>query len=296
MFFIDGLGLGANNDNNPLVKAKTPAFNKILAGADLTREFRGSGLATMIPTDATLGLTGLPQSATGQTAILTGVNAAKEVGRHVSGFPTFTLKKIIKEESLLKKLKQLGLKVNFFNTYSERDYLETARYYSATTLATLAAGMEFNYLEDLLAGRSIYHDLTQQSLIKKGYEVPLVSARDSALRVQKAIKKYDFILIEYFLSDIKGHKQDLSEAIQVIEDIDEFLLTLLTTLNWEETLLIITSDHGNIEDLSIKTHTKNLVPTILIGKAKEKIQESIQDLTDLAPLIVELFTKNRVHQ
>ncbi|SJZ48836.1 alkaline phosphatase family protein [Selenihalanaerobacter shriftii] len=291
MIFIDGLGLGQNSSKfNPLVAANTPGLNRILGGFDLTKEIgnHNSEIATLIPTDASLGVDGLPQSATGQTAIFTGVNAAQKLGRHISGFPTPTLQKIIKEESIFKKINKMGLKTHFINTYTN-DYFEKTRYHSATTLAAMAGGVRFNNVENLLSGESLYHDLTQQILINKGYDLPKVTPRESASRLVNATKEYDFILFEYFRSDIVGHKQDLEESIQVIEDLDEFLLNLFKRLDWNTTLLVLTSDHGNIEDISSKTHTKNRVPTILIGDFKEEIRKSIFDLTDLAPMIVDSF-------
>ncbi len=62
--FIDGFGLG-NEDagQNPLYAAAAPNLLRFLNSRYI------------FPTDATLGVKGLPQSATGQTTIFTGVNA-----------------------------------------------------------------------------------------------------------------------------------------------------------------------------------------------------------------------------
>ncbi|SDC11387.1 MULTISPECIES: alkaline phosphatase family protein [unclassified Candidatus Frackibacter] len=295
MVFIDGFGLGENSSTtNPLVTAETPGFNYMLGGNDLIADIGrcDSKLASLIPTDASLGVEGLPQSATGQTAILTGVNASQKLERHISGFPTPTLKEIIKEESVFKKISNLGLKPHFINTYT-REYFQKqveSKRYAATTLAVMAGGIEFNYVDkELLAGKSIYHDLKQEVLIERGFNLPLITSHDSAIRLYNVIDKYDFILFEYFLSDVVGHKQDLKEAIKVVEDLDEFIFTLIKRINLEEVLLVITSDHGNIEDLSVRTHTKNLVPTILVGAYKDQIKDRITSLTDLTPAIISLF-------
>lgn len=291
--FIDGLGLGTDDaDINPLVAAETPGINSILEGEDLIQKVEGyeSDLTSLIRTDSLLGVAGLPQSATGQTAILTGVNASEAVGKHVSGFPGAKLRQIIREESILKKVAGLGLDSHFINTYT-REYFDSnpQQHYSTTTLATMAAGLEFNYIESLLAERSIYHDLTHQTLIKRGFDVPLITPQESALRLSKAASNYDFILFEYFLTDIIGHKQDLKEAVRIIEDLDQFLSVLVNELDLTETLVAIISDHGNIEDISVKSHTYNSVPTILIGTGKDRIKDSINNLTDLTPALVKLL-------
>ncbi|MBM7622866.1 alkaline phosphatase family protein [Sporohalobacter salinus] len=291
--FIDGLGLGGDEfDTNPLVAAKTPGINSILGGNNLIKQVGEyeSELTALIPTDSLLGVDGLPQSATGQTAILTGVNASEIVGRHVSGFPGKKLNQIIKEESIFKKITNIGLTPYFINTYTDEYFNSSDKHhYSTTTLATMAANLEFNYIDDLLAERSIYHDLTQQILVKRGFNVPLITPQQAAQRLGKAVNNYDFILFEYFLTDMIGHKQDLGEAIEVIENLDQFLSTLVNELDLTETLLAIVSDHGNIENISIKSHTYNPVPTILIGAGKDMIKDSITDLTDLTPALVKLL-------
>jgi bisphosphoglycerate-independent phosphoglycerate mutase (AlkP superfamily) len=153
----------------------------------------------------------------------------------------------------------------------------------------MAGNVEFNHVEDLLAGRSIYHDLTQEILIDRGFEVPLISPRDAAVRLARELKNYEFLLFEYFKSDQMGHKQDLEKAKGVIEDLDEFLFSLVEELDLDNTLLVVVSDHGNIEDIRVKTHTFNLVPTILFGAKKDKIKDSISDLTTLTPAIIQLL-------
>ena len=72
--FVDGLGIGSSDPEvNPLYDPRFPFLNNMLSQAR--------------PLDACLSVAGLPQSATGQAALFTGVNAAKEMGRHIEGFP-----------------------------------------------------------------------------------------------------------------------------------------------------------------------------------------------------------------
>ena len=65
------------------------------------------------PIDAALGIEGLPQSATGQTALFTGVNALQLVGMHISAFPTQDLRDTIAEHSFLKRAHEAGYHVTF---------------------------------------------------------------------------------------------------------------------------------------------------------------------------------------
>jgi bisphosphoglycerate-independent phosphoglycerate mutase (AlkP superfamily) len=64
----------------------------------------------------------------------------------------------------------------------------------------------------------------------------------------------------------------------------------LQKIDLETTTFILTSDHGNIEDLSVRNHTLNDVPTIIWGRKKEEIAEKINDLADITPAIISLLT------
>ncbi len=111
--FLDGVGIGKfDPESNPFTRfAKGflgPLGGRSQAECDLPK------LPTKlhyIPTDAHMGVPGLPQSATGQTALWTGIPGPKVLDRHVSGFPTITLRKIISKYSLIKILNDRGIKV-----------------------------------------------------------------------------------------------------------------------------------------------------------------------------------------
>ena len=55
----------------------------------------------------------------------------------------------------------------------------------------------------------------------------------------------------------------------------------------DELLVLITSDHGNMEDLSTRKHTDADVPALVIGDktARDKFTQDMEDLTDIAPAI-----------
>ena len=121
--FLDGIGLGSNDPSvNPFLRARMPNLVALLGGRSLVLD--GGRLdatdAILIPTDATLGVDGLPQSATGQTTIFTGVNAARELGCHWGPHPNEPLRQIIEQESIFKKLSHQGGLGAFANAYPER--------------------------------------------------------------------------------------------------------------------------------------------------------------------------------
>jgi phosphopentomutase len=57
---------------------------------------------------------------------------------------------------------------------------------------------------------------------------------------------------------------------------------------WDDAngLIIITADHGNLEDLSHTHHTRNRVPTWIIGADRHALAEGLSDLSHFAPAIL----------
>src|SRR5512143_1794803 len=161
LLFVDGVGLAPASADNPLATVPMPALAAALGGP-LTAEAvgrRGAGLL-LAALDAALGVPGLPQSATGQTALFTGVNAPAVLGRHVAAFPGPRLAELLAAHSLLARAAAAGRSVTFANPFSRGYFDEVAagrRRHSATTLAALAAvpaGARLRDLDDLAAGRA----------------------------------------------------------------------------------------------------------------------------------------------
>lgn len=284
LFFIDGMGLGKKDTEiNPFYRAKTPVFDSLL----------NEDLGNLVATDVSQGVSGIPQSATGQTALLTGKNAAKAMGRHKSGFPGPTLKNIIEKENIFKKLDKLKVDSTFANAYTP-DYVQEIknqkRRGSVTTYCVLNSSLQFRYLDDIKRGNAVYQDFTNKILINDGFNLKEFSAKTAAENLVNIVKKHDFTLYEYFQTDITGHSQNMNKAVNLLEDLDLFLETVVENLP-ANTLIIISSDHGNIEDLSIKTHSKNRVPTFLIGPDSDYAAENITKIQHITPMIVKLFKK-----
>ena len=286
--FIDGFGLGeANEKTNPFYRANTPAWDYIVK--------RGR----IIETDACLDVAGLPQSATGQTSIFTGVNASKVLGKHLHGQPTNTLKKIIETDNLFKALLERGLKVTNANVYRP-EYLskildpKDKKYKpSVTTVMTLASGLSCRTIEDYKLGKGLYHDITGRILVEGGYVENEISPSEAAKRLYNLSREYNLTMFEHFMTDIIGHKMSMEEAIENIELIDSFLEELIKLVDLDRDFIIITSDHGNIEDLSIKTHTFNKVPTVILGDREVIDSLNIKSITDVMPAVLSIFDNNR---
>ncbi len=285
--FIDGLGIGRRNENNPFTRIENDNLLAQFVGEKRDLIFDG----LMIPTDPRLGVEGRPQSASGQTTILTGINAPQLLGHHKQGFPNQILRDVIKENSIFTQLKNRNVTENVFaNAYTPQFFTETPRWKSATTCAVEAAALQFRKLPDLLGGKALFHDFTNQSLRERGFDVPIFSADEAAEVLAGLTMNHRFTLYEHFLTDKIGHDRDFGKAETHLPLLSDFIVETLRRIDLENTTVILTSDHGNIEDLSVRNHTLNDVPTIIWGREKNKVAGRIKDLTDITPAILNLLT------
>jgi len=294
LIFIDGVGLGGDSPANPFSYADTPKLNKILDGADLTFSnagFSGSA-ATLLALDATLGVPGLPQSATGQATIFTGENAPVLINKHLNGFPNRQLRQLLAEKGMFKVLKSKGYKVSFANAYRPvffnklRHGLPGDRY-SCSTLITYYGGVNFHTVDDINCGKALFMDITNDILKRMGLSVPIITPEEGAGQLHRISAEFDLCLFEYFLTDLAGHLGEYKESERVISIIDKFIGRLADLINPAEEFIIICSDHGNIEDLTIRKHTLNKVPALLIGDSalRNELQKEMRDLTDIIPAL-----------
>ena len=288
LLFIDGLGIGARGPFNPLDGLADSEPLAIFRGEIPKTPFGG----IVVPTDACLGVEGRPQSASGQTTILTGINAPALLGYHKQGFPNSAMLEILREHSIFLQLTRAGIEpITFANTYTQKFFDERPRWVSATTAAVEAAGLRFRTVSDLNAGRAVYQDFTNGVLIERGEEVRPRTPNEAATVLARIAGEHRFTLYEYFITDKVGHKQDMQAAKLVLQYLAAFIRGVLTRIDLSQTSVILTSDHGNIEDLSSRNHTLNLVPTIVWGANKEWIVDRIESLADITPAIVKTLTE-----
>ncbi|MFQ5605197.1 MAG: peptidase [bacterium] len=285
--FIDGIGIGEfNQTKNPFARFFTPYLSIFSNHTETSVPLNG----IVVQTDPAMGVKGLPQSATGQTALLTGINASKILGRHASGFPSPTLRNILAKESIFLKLQKMGKTATFANAFTPEYFQRSNRQISATTWSVRASHFPFRMLnEDLLHDRAISHDLTNEFLARLGYAVPIRSAEQSAEILANISETIDFCLFEYILTDFIGHQQDMAWAKSELQKLTTFLKTVLNRIDLSEHLVLISSDHGNFEDLSVATHTHNFVPTVLWGKGRMRAAKQITRIEDVSGAILDFF-------
>ncbi len=306
--FLDGVGLGSDNpQSNPFVQANLPYLTKLLGGRRLTASALNDSrelvtpYATLLALDAGLGVAGLPQSATGQATLLTGINIPQAIGEHYGPKPNPAIASHLRNGNLFSQLVQKGKQTSLLNAYPPGYFAgidSGKRIYSAIPLAITSAGIALLTEPDLRAGAALAADFTgagwQQHLKIDG--IPLISPYQAGVKLAQLSRNFDLAFFEYWLSDMGGHRQDMEAAISILETIDGVLGGLLESWDHQDGLaqdglILITSDHGNLEDLSTRRHTHNPVPALLIGDPglRQRFAADLQDLTDITPAILDFL-------
>lgn len=294
VLFLDGVGLGADDPLiNPLAATPMPTLVGLLDGA---RPVAGVGrvvtpLASLVPTDACLGVPGRPQSATGQTALLTGCNAAQSIGEHYGPRPNAALRRLLEGDTLFSRTRALGKSVAFANAYPAR-YFEAVergkRLHGAIPYAAQAAGVRLRTAADLTSGQALSVDLTNAAWRNGlGYpDVPLWTPAEAGRVMAGLAAHAHLVFFDNWAPDVAGHQGDLAAAQALLRDFDAFLTAVLDAVDLGETLVVITSDHGNIEDCTLRSHTLNPVPTVLMGAGHAAVAAEIDDLASVTPALL----------
>ncbi len=319
--FWDGVGYGKNNPKvNPFFSATLPTFQNLfrqsqsdtfgkrgrrldsLSGQvnsnlpSLSFKNFSSEIISLSPVNTTLRVPGLPQSGTGQTAIMTGVNASKLIGKHFGPHPYSTLIPIIREKNLFSQLQKMNKTFFFANGYPKRyfDYIFGPKGRIPTiALSYISTGKTLNTHEEVKKHIAISADISGTRWKELGHpDVESMNPIEAGKLFYQLGKKFDLILFEYFISDHAGHSQEMAMSVEVLERMDGFIAGILEKFDHENDIILMISDHGNIEDLSVKTHTRNPVPLIVIGKQHSYFSSRIKNLTNVTPTIISFLKNN----
>ncbi len=291
--FLDGVGLGADDPAiNPLASAVYPTLHRLLEGHKLvaTTGRLSTTQAELVPTDANLGIPGRPQSATGQTAIISGVNAPQRLGEHYGPRPDARVRAILAEDNLFRRLQGVGLQPFFCNGYPA-GYFEAInrgkRLLSAIPFAATVSGLALPTAADIYAKRALAADFTNEGWRDHlGHrDVPVFTPDAAGRQLWEIAHAYPFVFFEHWQTDVLGHGAELDAAIENFQRFDGFLAGLLAAADLDETLIMVSSDHGNVEDCSHGKHTENAVPTLLLGANRQHAAARIGAITDFAALI-----------
>lgn len=295
LLFIDGVGIGEPDpEKNPFFSGRFQFFEKFFGAVPHLGNPALSGKdIELFPVDAKMGIDGIPQSGTGQAAIFCGVNAPQIINQHFGPFPYSTLVPIIKEKNIFKAYLDEGKTVFFVNSYPQVyfDYLNSGRSrMSVTTLSYTSAGKELNNWQDVQAGRSLSAEITNRVWREKlNYtSIPQITPEEAAQRVLDRSSEHDITVFEFFLTDHLGHGRIKHDFDTVCSDLDRFLIYIYEMYKPFVSNVLLCSDHGNFEDISIKSHTMNPAMTIAAGKNAKQMKEGIHSLQDIKSVLMNL--------
>jgi hypothetical protein len=324
--FLDGVGLGSDDTSvNPFALAHMPNLMNVLDGKRLvlsslqdstdnsaasSAAYRATDSAnhgfvyhplaperaTLLALDAGLGVRGLPQSATGQATLLTGINVPAALGYHYGPKPNRAVAEFLTNGNLFCTLQNEGRKSTLLNAYPPGYFASIdsgRRLYSAVPLAVTSAGIPLKTANDLVNGQALSADFSGQGWRDRLNlpDTPLLTPYQAGERLAYLAEQYDLAFFEYWLSDYAGHQQDMAAACSLLESFDQVLGGLVSTWDDQKGLILITSDHGNLEDLSTRRHTENPVPALLIGSPDQRrdFSYSLTDLTGVTPAIMRIL-------
>lgn len=292
LIFLDGVGIGKNDPEfNPFVKYGFKTFSKMF-GLIPTQPFVNISVNDkhLFSADAKLGIEGFPQSGTGQTSIFCGVNASQIIGKHFGPFPYSTLVPIIEKENIFRYFRERNKNSFFMNAYPKVffDYINSGKKrLSVTSLSCLLSGMKLNKSTEVWRGKALSAEITGERWNKKlHYNLPIIQPQTAARRLLRASYEYDFTAYEYFLTDHIGHGRYEESTETTFKILDQFLFTVFNEYDGERLSIILCSDHGNCEDLSVKTHTFNPVVMISAGKYGKYFMQSIENISQIKEAIV----------
>lgn len=303
--FVDGVGIGRADQTNPFYVGRSdflPFYDNHSPG----------GVKVVIKAiDPLLGIEGMPSSATGQTTLFTGINIPAAINQHKGSYPDKYMRKILKRSNLLYLLDKCHYRVRFLNAYPRHSELFSSRHLhihdngelefssyfpaeyrrriSTTTCMLLSLSQRPFDEVDIIAERSLYHDYSNRELIERGLPLPVFSPETAAEVMARTAGDYDLLLYEYFLTDMYGHGFPLQECVDLVERLNRFIKHLISILNEKEDTLLLTSDHGNLEDMDSRIHTFNSVPMIAWGRGSENLRKHISTIADVTPAILNHF-------
>jgi hypothetical protein len=293
LVFLDGVGIGeADPEINPFARAWARALVptlQMLTGGSLPTLDAPAPCAPRggaFPLDATLGVPGTPQSGTGQAALLTGESAAEIYGRHFGPWTPVSLRPLVEERSVLRRVRDAGKRVAFANAYPRGwPGPRGGRRIAGPPLAARGAGVLDRHEEALGVGDAVASEIVNDGWKRwLGHvDLPDVSPEEAGANLARISSASDLTLFAHYTTDTVGHRGDMHAAVEALVVVDRFLRGVVDAMS-AGTLLLVASDHGNIEDVR-GGHTTNPALGLAAGPGAERAA-GLRDLREVAGFVL----------
>lgn len=278
---------------NPLVRARVqiPTLLSLTGGSLPTLDHpRTEGPAgRAFPLAATMDVGGTPQSGTGQAALLTGQSAAELYGRHFGPWTPVRLRPMVEGASVLRRASDAGRRVAFANAYPRGwPGPKGGRRIAGPPLAARGAGVLDRHEEALADGWAVASEIVNDGWRSRlGHTtLPDITPDEAGANLARISRAFDLTLYAHYTTDGAGHRRDMRSALMALHRVDEFLRGLLSELA-SDTLLLIASDHGNLEDVRFG-HTLNPALGVAVGPGSDRAG-ALSDIREVTPLLLELL-------
>src|SRR5262245_7090964 len=138
---------------------------------------------------------------------------------------------------------------------------------------------------------SMTHELEAEFNVEFFGQAPLpkhTPAEAAAILVSQA-RQHDFTFFKYQIPDLVSHTGKIELARQVFAVIEAFVEAILRSIDSEGTVVIITSDHGHLEQLATShAHPKTAVPTWYFGPNPARTAAKLRRPEHIFRVIAEL--------
>jgi len=287
--FLDGVGIGDGEASlNPFFEARIPALTRAMGGRIPTLDkpiVRGPG-GNAFPLSATLDVGGTPQSGTGQAALLTGESTAELYGRHFGPWTPVRLRPLVEEQSVLRLAREQGLNVAFANAYPKWwPGPRGGRRIAGPPLAARGAGLLTRHEEALGSGDAVSSEIVNDGWRDQlGHDwLPEVTESEAGANLAGIANRHDLTHYAHYTTDTAGHRGQMTGGVAALERVDRFLAGVADNLD-DDVLLLLASDHGNLEDVS-GGHTTNPVLGVASGPMSDEASR-LTDIRDVCPFIL----------
>ena len=213
------------------------------------------------------------------------------MGRHCEGFPGPALRRIVESDNVFLNLKRRGHSMLFADAYliDTVEELALRRFKSVTTVMALTVPESIATADDLMADRALMQDLTRETIQDRYPNIAVIPPQRAAEHLFALALRHDFTLFEFFQTDVAGHSMDYARACAVLRVYDRFLTALVHFAEAAGITLVLTSDHGNIEAMGERGHTRNPVPFVVYGPGERQMRDRVSSLVDVTSALLEAF-------
>ena len=157
---------------------------------------------------------------------------------------------------------------------------------NAPVAAARAAEVKLRGLDSYRAGEAVAADLDGARFAAWRSDLPLQGPQGAAAALANMASEVSFTFLDVWTTDALGHAQDRTGALRLLRNLD-LMLSELQQLS-DELTIVVSSDHGNLEDLSSSRHTRNPVPLLVLGRGAERFAGA-SSILDVAPTISQLW-------